>query len=80
MTIEELRLAIPVAIDSLDSINNASNDIKSFLSSASDLIDENNPISQTVTPEQLALVVGIIQVRKQALDQAIAGLDLSNFQ
>lgn len=80
MTIEELRLAIPVANQSLDAINNASNDIKSFLSSASDLIDENNPISVTVTEQQLALVVGIIQARKQALDQAIAGLDLSNFQ
>jgi len=54
--------------------------LESFLDSASDLINEENPISQTVTPEQLALVVGIIQARKQALDQAIAGLDLSNFQ
>lgn len=80
MTIQELREAIPSANTSLDAINNASNDIKSFLESASDLINEENPISQTVTPEQLALVVGIIQARKQALDQAIAGLDLSNFQ
>lgn len=80
MTIQELRDAIPQANESLDAINNAANDIKSFLESASDLINEENPISQTVTPEQLALVVGIIQARKQALDQAIAGLDLSNFQ
>lgn len=79
MTIEELRLAIPIATESLDAINNASNDIKDFLGSTADLIDESNPISATVTIDQLTLVVGIIQARKQALDGAIAALDLSNF-
>lgn len=80
MTIQELRDAIPQANESLDAINNATNDIKSFLESASDLIREENPISQTVTQEQLSLVIDIIQARKQVLDQAIANLDLSNFR
>jgi aspartate/methionine/tyrosine aminotransferase len=79
MTIEELKLAIPQAINMLDQLSTSCTDLRGFIETTASIVDDNNPMSATVTEEQITAICQIIQARKQVIDGVYSSLDVSNF-
>jgi hypothetical protein len=80
MTKEDFNNAIVPVQNSLDSLNNTSNNLKSFLETAKGLLSSDNPISQTIDQTQIDTSVQIVQGLVAALNAQIQTLDFSMFQ
>lgn len=79
MTSEGIKTNMSLVMPKLNNLVVVTNDISNFMEEALGILDPNNPLSPTITQEQIDRICLIIQNKTQVFNQAVTDINLAIF-